>query len=105
MASRAHLRLVGPEQEDEQRLREAAGERRSLHLRSDESPDGEEIGPLMRVLRQFRIRILRSSTSDFTISANFAQTEFSEVQLEDAERLSVRRVMSSSCSHPSPTKE
>ena len=37
--------------------------------------------------------------------ANFAQTEFYEVQLEDTERLSVRRVMSSSCSQPSPTKE
>jgi transcriptional regulator with XRE-family HTH domain len=32
-------------------------------------------------------------------------TEFSEVQLRDAERFSVRCVMSSSCSQPSPTKE
>jgi hypothetical protein len=38
-------------------------------------------------------------------SANFAETEFSEVQLRDAERFSVRRVISSSCSQPSPTKE
>src|SRR5215207_2808522 len=38
-------------------------------------------------------------------SPKFAVTEFSEVQLGDAERLSVRRVMSSSCSQPSPTKE
>src|SRR5918993_4640644 len=30
---------------------------------------------------------------------------FSEVQLKDEERRSVRRVMSSSCSQPSPTKE
>ena len=38
-------------------------------------------------------------------SANFAVTEFSEVQLREAERFSVRRVMSSSCSQPSPVKE
>ena len=49
----AHLRLVGTEQEDEQRLREAAAERRSFHLRGHESPDGEEIGSLVRVFRQF----------------------------------------------------
>jgi hypothetical protein len=30
---------------------------------------------------------------------------YSEVQPGDEERRSVRRVMSSSCSHPSPTKE
>jgi hypothetical protein len=44
-------------------------------------------------------------TSHKANSTNFAQTEFSEVQLRDAERRSVRRVMSSSCSQPSPTKE
>ena len=38
-------------------------------------------------------------------SANFAITVFSEVHLGGAERRSVRRVMSSSCSQPSPTKE
>ena len=53
MDSGADLLLVGTEQEDEQRLREAAGDRRSLHLRGDEPPDGEEIGSLMRVFRQF----------------------------------------------------
>ena|SRR5829696_6842999 len=36
---------------------------------------------------------------------DFRFTEFSEVQLRDAERFSVRSVMSSSCSQPSPTKE
>src|SRR5215216_8045087 len=61
MDSGAHLRMVGPEQEAEQRLREAAGERRSFHLRSHESPDGEEIGTLMRVFRQFLYGVLRSS--------------------------------------------
>ena len=59
MDSGAHLRLALSEQEDEQRLREAAGERRSFHLRGDESLDGEEIGSLMRVFRQF---LARSST-------------------------------------------
>jgi hypothetical protein len=59
MDSRAHFRLVGPEQEDEQRLRKAAGEWRSLHLRSDESPDGEEIGSPMRLFRQFHGEVLR----------------------------------------------
>ncbi len=57
----AWLRLVGTEQEDEQRLRKAAGEWRSLHLRSYESPDGEEIGSLMRLFRQFLDGILGSS--------------------------------------------
>jgi hypothetical protein len=36
---------------------------------------------------------------------NFCFTGFSEVQLRNAERFNIRRVMSSSCSHPSPTKE
>jgi hypothetical protein len=37
--------------------------------------------------------------------ANFVLTEFSEVQLGDGEHRSVRRVISSSCSHSSPVKE
>ena len=45
--------MVGSEQEDEQRLLEAAGDRRSLDLRGDESPDGQAFGSLMRVFRQF----------------------------------------------------
>src|SRR5829696_10280735 len=55
------LRLALPEQEDEQRLRAAAGERGGLHLRGDEPPDGEEIGTLMRVFRQFPNGVLGSS--------------------------------------------
>ena len=47
------LLLVRTEQEDEQGLREAAGELGSLHLRGDEPSYGEEIGSLMRVFRQF----------------------------------------------------
>src|SRR5215203_6215639 len=53
------LRLALPEQEDEQRLRAAAGERGGLHLRGDEPPDGEEIGTLMRVFRQFQDELPR----------------------------------------------
>ena len=44
-------------------------------------------------------------TAWMMVSTNFAFTEFSEGQLRPAERFSVRRVMSSSCSQPSPTKE
>src|SRR5688500_806919 len=57
----AHLRLVGTEQEAEQRLRAAAGELRSLHLCGHESPDGEKIGSLMRLFGQFLYGVLRSS--------------------------------------------
>ncbi len=52
-----NLLLALPEPEDEQRLREAAGKRRSLYLRSHEPPDGEEIGSLMRLFRQFPSRL------------------------------------------------
>ena len=45
--------LALSEQEAEQRLREAAGELGGLYLRGDESPDGEAIGLLMRLFRQF----------------------------------------------------
>ncbi len=47
------LLLLVQEMEDRWDLRAAAGEWRSLHLRGDESPDGEEIGSLMRLFRQF----------------------------------------------------
>jgi hypothetical protein len=52
--SGAHVLLALSEQEAEQGLREAAGELGSLHLRSDESPDGDAIGPFMRLFRQFQ---------------------------------------------------
>src|SRR5215204_4585157 len=61
MDSGADLRLALSEQEAEQRLREAAGERRSFHLRCHESSDGEEIGSLMRLFGQFLYGVLRSS--------------------------------------------
>ena len=53
--------MVGTEQEDEQRLRAVAGELGSVYLRCYEPPDGEEIGSLMRVFRQFPNGVLRSS--------------------------------------------
>src|SRR5829696_10526149 len=51
------------EQEDEQGLREAARELGSLHLRGYQPPDGEAIGPLMRLFGQFPNGILGSSLS------------------------------------------
>jgi hypothetical protein len=61
MDSGADLFMVGPEQEDEQGLRKAAGERRGFHLRGDEPPHGEAFGSLMRLFRQFPNGVLRSS--------------------------------------------
>ena len=60
LGGREDLFLVGTEQEDEQRLRAATRKLGSLNLRGDEPPDGEEIGPVMRVFRQFHgeVRIL-----------------------------------------------
>src|SRR5215207_4105756 len=58
---RANLFMVGTEQEAEQGLREAAGERRSLHLRGDESLDGEAFGSLMKLFRQFQGEVRRTS--------------------------------------------
>jgi hypothetical protein len=43
------------EQEDEQGLREAGGHQRGFRLRGDESPDGEEVGSLVRLFRRFLI--------------------------------------------------
>jgi hypothetical protein len=40
------------EQTDEQGLREAHRDERSIHLRGDEPPDGEAIGSLMRLFGQ-----------------------------------------------------
>jgi transposase len=45
--------LDRPEQEDEQRLRAVVGDERGVHLRGDESSDGEEIGPLLRLFEWF----------------------------------------------------
>jgi hypothetical protein len=59
VGGRKDLLLVGAEQEAEQRLREATRERRSLHLHSDEPPDGEEIGTLVSLFGQFQSEVRR----------------------------------------------
>jgi transposase len=51
--SGADLLVALAEQAYEQRLRASAGERRGLHLRGDESPDGEKTGTLVRLFGQF----------------------------------------------------
>ncbi len=48
------LLLLVQEMEDRWDLRAAAGEWRSLHLRGDESPDGQEVGSHMRLFGQFQ---------------------------------------------------
>jgi hypothetical protein len=53
VGGRANLLLVGPEQEDEQGLREAMRQCRSVRLRSHDSADGEAPGPCLRISRQF----------------------------------------------------
>src|SRR5215217_286319 len=93
----AHLLLVRAEQEDEQGLREALRERGGVRLRGNDTAHGEAIGTWLRISKQFR--------KGNSAKLDFRFTEFYEVQLRDAERASVRRVMSSSCSQPSPTKE
>jgi hypothetical protein len=52
--------LAFSEQEDEQRLREAARDGRSPNLRGYEPPDGEEIGSRMRVFKQFQAEVRRT---------------------------------------------
>ena len=48
MGSGADIFLDRPEQEDEQRLREALCERRSVRVRCYESPHGEAVDPRLR---------------------------------------------------------
>jgi hypothetical protein len=55
----ANLLVVGPEQEAEQGLREATGERRSLHLHSDEPNYGQEIGTLVMLFGRFQGEVRR----------------------------------------------
>jgi hypothetical protein len=53
----------------------------------------------------WRAQLLHPRSFDCLDSSKCVELEFYEVQLKDEERRSVRRVMSSSCSQPSPTKE
>jgi hypothetical protein len=68
--------------------------------------DGEEPTPLTRVERVGRVEsqgaVALPSLSLFT---KCGEGEFYEVQLRAAELRRVRRVIPSSCSQPSPTKE
>jgi hypothetical protein len=67
----APLLVVRLEQEAEQRLRAATGERRSLHLRGDEPPDGEAFGSLMRLFTAgFRAKFAELT---FTPSTHFGE--------------------------------
>jgi hypothetical protein len=78
MDSGANLLMALPEQEDEQRLREAAGKRRSLYLRSYEPPDGEEIGSLMRLFRQFLVStlaIVSKSDRDVPLTCHYSRSD------------------------------
>src|SRR5918993_5379121 len=53
MGSGAHLLVVGAEQQDEQRLRKAVRNERSVHLRGDDTAGGEASGTQMRLFRRF----------------------------------------------------
>src|SRR5215210_9470291 len=67
------LLVAGPEQEDEQGLREAVRQRGSVRLRGHDTFDGEEVSPCLRISKQFRKK--NSPKLDFRF------TEFSEVRL------------------------
>src|SRR5215212_756482 len=54
MGGGAHLLLVGAEQEDEQRLREAVRKRGGVHLRRDDPFDGKAPSPWLRISKQFQ---------------------------------------------------
>src|SRR5918994_2230170 len=56
MGCGAHLLVVGAEQKDEQRLRKAVRNERSVHLRGDDTSDGEAPGAQMSLFRQFQSR-------------------------------------------------
>ena len=49
----ANVLLDRPEQEDEQRLREANRHERGVHLRGHDPPDGEAVSPCSVVFGQF----------------------------------------------------
>src|SRR5215217_3516006 len=72
MGGGADLLMVGPEQTDEQGLREAVRQRGSVRVRGDDSADGEEVGSWLRISKQFR----KGSSPKL----DFRVTEFSEVR-------------------------
>ncbi len=54
LVHRAHLLLALSEQTDEQGLREVVCERRSVRVHGYDPADGEEVGPCLRISKQFR---------------------------------------------------
>jgi hypothetical protein len=86
-------RLDRPQQEDEQGLRAATGDRRSIHLRGDEPPDAQALGTLMRLFGQSRKQS----------SPNFRFTEFSEVWRREDGPKANRRPFFMPRSQPSST--
>src|SRR5829696_2704366 len=70
MGSGAHLLVVGAEPQDEQRLRKAVRNERSVHPRGDDTSDGEASGTQMRLFRRFR--------TDYSRKPSFRYTGFSE---------------------------
>ena len=53
VGSGADILLVGPEQTDEQGLREAVRQHTSVRLRSHDPSNGEAVDPCLRISRQF----------------------------------------------------
>jgi len=72
----AHVLLALSEQEAEQGLRASTGERGSLHLRRDESLDGEEVGSLMRLFGQFPPEVRRISLPRTPVNSLIAGRRF-----------------------------
>src|SRR4051812_35578293 len=54
VGGREDLLMAGPEQEDEQGLRATVRQCRGVHLRGDDTADGEAIGTCLRLSKQFR---------------------------------------------------
>src|ERR671916_236895 len=61
VCSGADILLVGPQQTDEQGLRNAVRQRRNVRLRSHDSSNGEAVGTCLRVSRQFLERLSGNS--------------------------------------------
>src|SRR5918993_1120705 len=66
VGSGADDRLDRPEQEDEQGLREAVCERRSVRVRCHESPHAEAVGSLMRLFHTVSRRALLGNSLAYT---------------------------------------
>ena len=58
------LLLALPEQADEQGLRKALRHRGSVHLRSNDAPDGEAVGPCIGFFKQFLEKLSEKGRSN-----------------------------------------